>query len=348
MWNSSYPNATGPYWDGDATVWGQGAGLSAYAAIREATLGTELEPKYADLDHRMLESINKFFTYDEGIWAYAVYPQSGNQRFYDDNVWIGLDMIDLYTITTNEGHLDKAVKVWEYLQKGTDDVAGGGIYWREIPPTHSKHTCSTAPGAVLALKLYEVTGDEKYLANAIELYDWLKSTLQDPSDFLYWDNAKEENGEIVIEENKYSYNAGQPMQAAVLLYRVTGDVAYLHDAQNIARAAYARWFNPYYSAPLNQSIRILTGHVWFNAIMLRGYVELYKAELEAGLEADRTYITAYENSLSHAWLSDCRQPTNLLNEDFTGRSSQNSWDVLHQGASAEMLARLASIERDKL
>jgi rhamnogalacturonyl hydrolase YesR len=346
VWNSSYPNATGPYWDGDATVWGQGAGFSAYSAIREATINTPLESKYANMDERMLKSINNFFTYDEGIWAYAVYPQSGNQRFYDDNAWIGLDMIDLYTITGNPEHLDKAVKVWEYLQKGTDEVAGGGIYWREIPPTYSKHTCSTAPGAVLALKLYTATGDAKYLENAIQLYEWLKNTLQDPADYLYWDNAKEENGEIIIEKNKYSYNAGQPMQAAVLLYRITGNKEYLTDARNIARSAYATWFNPFYSVQLNKSIRILTGHVWFNAIMFRGYIELYKTELEFGLGANRTYITAYENSLSHAWLSNCRQSTNLLNEDFTGRNPQSNWDVLHQGASAEMLARLASLERD--
>lgn len=346
VWNASYPKATGPYWDGDAVVWGQGAGFSAYATIREATIGTELEEKYEKLDTRMLNSINKFFTYDEGIWAYAVYPASGNQRFYDDNVWIGLDMIDLYNITNNAGHLDKAVKVWQYLQKGTDNSAGGGIYWREIPPTSSKHTCSTAPGAVLAAKLYLTTGEDKYLQNAITLYEWLKNTLQDPSDYLYWDNVKEENGQIIIEKNKYTYNSGQPMQAAVLLYKITGDTKYLTDAQNIASSAYNRWFNSYYSSYLKESIRMISGHVWFNAIMLRGYIELYKAELELGENANRTYITSYEKALTHAWLSPARRSTNLLNEDFTGQQSQNSWDILHQGAATEMMARLASLERD--
>lgn len=348
VWNASYPKATGPYWDGDAVVWGQGAGFSAYAAIREATIGTEIEEKYENMDTRMLNSINKFFTYDEDIWAYAVYPASGNQRFYDDNVWIGLDMIDLYSITNNPSHLDKAEKVWEYLQKGTDNSAGGGIYWREIPPTSSKHTCSTAPGAVLAAKLYLITRDDKYLHNAITLYDWLKNTLQDPDDYLYWDNVREENGQLIIEKNKYTYNSGQPMQAAVLLYKITGDTKYLTDAQNIAIAAYNRWFNPYYSSILKESIRMISGHVWFNAIMLRGYIELYKAELELGEEANRTYITAYEKALTHAWLSNARRSTNLLNEDFTGQQSQNSWDILHQGAATEMLARLASLERDEI
>ena len=350
VWNASYPNATGPYWDGDAVVWGQGAGFSAFTAIREATTGTSLEAKYAAMESRMLTSINQFITNDANIAAYAVYPASGNQRFYDDNAWIGLDMVDLYLQSnkTKSHCLDKAVLVWEYLKKGTDNIAGGGIHWREIPATSSKHTCSTAPGAVLAAKLYIATGEEKYLRNATEHYSWLKKTLQDPADLLYWDNAREENGEIIIEKNKYSYNAGQPMQAAVLLYTITGELSYLTDAQVIAEAAYRRWFRPYYSAPLDESIRIITGHTWFNAILFRGFIELYIAEVERYGEADRTYIAAYEKTLSHAWLSRCRQSTNLLNDDFTGSSSQNSWDILMEGASTEMLARLASLERDGL
>lgn len=350
VWNSSYPKATGPYWDGDAVVWGQGGGFSGYTAIREATVGTELETKYASMDNRMLKSINQFITNEASISAYAVYPANGNQRFYDDNAWIGLDMIDLYLLSNKmkSQYLEKAVLVWEYLRKGTDNIAGGGIHWREIPPTSSKHTCSTAPGAVLAAKLYMATGEEKYLQNAIELYDWLKNTLQDPADFLYWDNAREENGNIIIEKNKYSYNAGQPMQAAVLLFKITDDHSYLKDAQDIARNAYRRWCREYYSPPLKESIRLISGHTWFNTILFRGFIELYKAEIELYGKADRTYITAYEKSLSHAWLSPCRQSTNLLNDDFSGVSSQASWDILFQGACVEMLARLASLERDNI
>ena len=349
VWNSSYPNATGPYWNGDATVWGQGGGFSAYAAIREASVGTDLQTKYQALDTRMLTSINKFITNDKNIAAYAVYPADGNDRYYDDNAWIGLDMIDLYLLSnkTKSQYLDKAVMVWEYLRKGTDNIAGGGIHWREIPPPGSKHTCSTAPGAVLAAKLYMATGEEKYLQNAKELYTWMKNTLQDSSDMLYWDNAREENGEIIIDKNKYSYNSGQPMQAAALLYGITKDEAYLTDARAIAEPAYRRWFREYYSSPLQESIRILHGHTWFNAILFRGFIELYKTEKELYGDADRKYILAYEKSLSHAWLSNCRQNTNLFNDDFTGASSQSSWDILFQGAVVEMLARLASLERDE-
>lgn len=90
----------GPYWDGDAVVWDQGAGLSGYVALRGASIGVSAyEKKYADLTDRMFNSINRFITTDNKRSAYAVYPQNGNERYYDDNVWIGLDMAELYEQT---------------------------------------------------------------------------------------------------------------------------------------------------------------------------------------------------------------------------------------------------------
>lgn len=342
-WNSVYPNATGPYWDGDALVWGQGSGLSGFVAIREAATGLEgLQQKYANMTDRMYNSINRFITTDNGKKAYAVYPANGNDRFYDDNVWIGLDMADLFAQTKDTRYLEKSKMVWDYLMTGNDDTCGGGIYWKEMnEATDTKHTCSTAPTAVLGCKLYTLTNEKKYLDKAVELYKWLQTYLQDPDDNLYWDCI---GPDMQPSKAKYTYNTGQPMQAACLLHKLTGEAKYLTDAQNLAKAAYKKWFIPFNSYALGESFNILEpGHVWFQAIMLRGYVELYK------IDKNRTYLSAYEKTLTNAWLSNCRNPeTNLLNGDFRGGTTQTSWEILHEGACIEMLARLAALERDGL
>ena len=44
-WNTKYPLATGPYWDGDAVVWDQGAGFSGYVALRGASVGVSAYEK---------------------------------------------------------------------------------------------------------------------------------------------------------------------------------------------------------------------------------------------------------------------------------------------------------------
>ena len=349
IWSANYPHTDG-YWDGAAVIWGHGAAFSGYAAIKEAAKEfTEYKSKYeANYDNRLLTAIDQFRnTRNGGAEAYAVYPGDGDERYFDDNIWVGIDMVDLYMLTNETKYLDRAKLVWNFILTGTDEIMGGGVYWKE--GLNSKHTCSTAPAAVLAAKLYEVTQEPNYLQSAKDLYAWCKETLQDPSDYLYWDNARlsdenDPNSAIVIAKEKYSYNAGQPMQAASLLYKITHEAQYLTDAQNIAGAAYNKWFIPFNSAVLGESFQILEpGHVWFQAIMFRGFIELYK------INNDRTYVTAYEKTLTHAWLSDCRNPgTHLLNGDFRGGTAQTSWEILHEGACVEMLARLASLERDGL
>lgn len=337
-WNSTYPNASGPYWNGDATVWGQGSGLSGFVALRKASLETEYEQKYTTLTDRMYNSINRFITTDNDIHAYAVYPQNGNDRFYDDNVWIGLDMVDLYIQTQEDRFIEKAVLVWDYLMHGKNDEAGGGILWREKPAYSKKHTCSTAPTVVLGCKLYEITKDPKYLDTAKELYDWLKKYMQDPNDYLFYDNI---SPEFVVDKAKYSYNSGQPLQAACLLYNITSEDKYFTDAVQIAYSAYNRWFTLYDSKELGEKFYRINGdHTWFYAILFRGFFELYK------IDNRRVYIDAFEKSMLQIWQSEGRNSnTNLLNNMYFINQAQSKWDILHEGAFVEILSQLANLEK---
>ena len=84
----------------------------------------------------------------------------------------------------------------------------------------SKNTCSNAPGSVLALKLFEATQDSTYFTKGKRLYEWTKATLQDSTDYLYFDNIALDGK---IGKAKFAYNSGQMMQAATLLYQLTGE-----------------------------------------------------------------------------------------------------------------------------
>ena len=115
---------------------------------------------------------------------------------------------------------------------------GGGIYWCE-QKKESKNTCSNAPGAVFALKLFQATQDSTYLKQGKELYEWTKKNLEDPTDHLYFDNIALNKK---IGRAKFAYNSGQMMQAAALLYQITKQKNYLEDAQNIAEACHKHFF----------------------------------------------------------------------------------------------------------
>jgi hypothetical protein len=349
IWTANYPFKDG-FWNGAAVIWGHGGAFSGYAALKEAS---EAYPAYKSkiaslYDTRLLTGIDKFRnTANSKPEAYAVYPGTGDERYYDDNVWVGIDMADLYALTNDPKYLSRAKMVWTFILSGTDNKMGGGVYWKEFG--NSKNTCSTAPSAVLAAKLYLATNDPAYLTSAKQLYAWTKATLQDPTDYLYWDNVRLSNDSdptsaLVIAKDKFAYNAGQPMQAAALLYNITGEAQYLTDAQNIAKAAYKKWFVPFNSYTLGESFRILEpGHVWFQAILFRGFIELYK------IDHDKTYVKAYQKTLANAWLSSARnRTTNLINSDFRGGTTQVDFDILFQGACLEMISRLALLEHEGL
>lgn len=347
-WRGSYPYNGGAFWDGDALVWGQGGGLSAFVAMREAAKETEIENVYNAMDDMMFKGIQNFCQLDHNILAYSVYPASGNDRLYDDNAWIGLDMVDWYVNTKEMRYLTQANVVWRYLiDHGWDETCGGGIHWKELnTPTTSKHSCSTGPAAVLGCKLYLATQEREYLDWAIKCYNYMLDHLQDKSDHLFYDNVRfnEANPNLPgdIAKEKYSYNSGQPLQAACLLYKITGEQKYLDEAHAIAESCHKKWFMPYRSKELGLSFKILApGHAWFNTIMCRGFFELYS------IDNDRKYINDIEKSMLHAWSSSCHQSNNLLNDDdLRGGTTKNDWDILQQGALVELYARLAVLEHE--
>ncbi len=310
-------------------LWPFSGSLSAANAILES------DPAYrAVLEDRVLPGLAEY--YDEGRCpaAYASYVRTApaSDRFYDDNVWLGIDFCDIYAATGDRRYLAEAEAIWRFIESGMDEVLGGGIYWCE-QKKHSKNTCSNAPGAVYALKLYAATEDARYLEQGRALYDWTKRTLMDPEDGLYFDNM---NLEGRIGRAKFAYNSGQMVQAGVLLYEATGDESYLADAERTAEACYGRFFEDF--APEGaDAFRVLSkGNVWFTAVMVRGLAELYAAN------GDPKYLIDVQRSLDYAW-EHARDGFGLFETDFTGVDRRTEKWLLTQCAMAEMFGRMGAL-----
>ena len=73
--------------------------------------------------------------------AYASYIKDAplSDRFYDDNVWLGIDFTDVYLMTSQENYLQSAKLIWKFIESGMDDCLGGGIYWCEQKKESKKH-----------------------------------------------------------------------------------------------------------------------------------------------------------------------------------------------------------------
>ena len=314
-------------------LWPYSGTFSAVNALFEATH----DKKYKKLlDSRVLPGLEEYFDTQRVPNAYSSYIRTApaSDRFYDDNVWLGIDFTDTYQMTREQKYLDKAQLIWKFIESGTDSILGGGIYWCE-QKKESKNTCSNAPGSVLALKLFKATNDSSYFEKGKKLYEWTQRNLQDSADYLYFDNIRLDGK---IGKAKFAYNSGQMMQSAALLYQLTKNPIYLKDAQNIAKECFNYFFTDFTPATNEEAFRMLKkGDIWFTAVMLRGFIELYR------IDKDKTYINAFNKSLSYAW-DNARDEKGLFNTDLSGKSKDERKWLLTQAAMVEMYSRLAMIQ----
>jgi len=327
---ASDPNSTTNAY---AYLWPFSGTLSAANVLFERTGDTA----YLRLiDSRILPGLQAYYDDSRQPAAYASYIRSEglSDRFYDDNIWLGIDFAELYLQGRRHEYLTKAEEIWAFITSGQDALLGGGVYWCE-QKKESKNACSNAPAAVFALRLFEATGDSLYFHQGREWYAWTKKWLQDPEDGLYWDNVSLEEK---VDKHKYPYNSGQMLQAAALLYRLTEDRSYLVDAQRIAESGYGFFFEDVTGRDGKSRKLLKRSNNWFIAVMLRGYVELF------GIDGNRSYLEAFRESLDYAW-EHARSQEGLFGQEWKGagqKSKPLKW-LLDQAAMAEMYARIAGV-----
>lgn len=310
-------------------LWPFSGTLSAAAAIMES------DPAYEKvLKTKVLPGLEKYRDIKRSPVAYASYINTAapSDRFYDDNVWLGIDFTDLYMTTGDRKYLEKAEEIWKFIESGIDNRLEGGIYWCE-QKKHSKNACSNAPGAVFAAKLYLATENQDYLDMAKGLYLWTKEKLLDTEDWLYMDNI---NMRGEVNRTKYAYNSGQMVQAGALLYRITGKMEYIEDARKTAKACHEYFFEPF-TGKDGKEFRILKkDNIWFHAVMVRGLIELYH------MDGNAEYVNDVKKTLDHAW-EVSKTTQGLFPTDLSGERKDRKFWLLTQAAMAEMFARMGAL-----
>ena len=262
--------------------------------------------------------INKYYSPNKpphpGYDSYAV-PEGGGDRFYDDNQWIGIAYLDAYTRNKDTSYLRLGKDIYDFMMTGFDTVSGGGLYWKEFDPT-TKNTCSNGPGIIMALQLFNITHEKRYIDTALLLYDWTNKNLQAP-DKLFYDNIRLPSR--TIDQRKYTYNSGTMLQSNVMLYSITKDKKYLQRAQEIAGASLVHFYKN----------NLYPDNYWFNAVLLRGFIDLYK------IDGDKKYIESFNTYAKEVWKSQ-RDDKNLV-------GTRKVKSLIDQAGYLEIIARLQQI-----
>lgn len=172
----------------------------------------------------------------------------------------------------------------------------------------------------------------KYLNWAKQIYNWTKLNLQDKNDFLYYDNIKLDGR---LGKTKYAYNSGQMLQGAAMLYKITKEEMYLHDAQDIAPSA-LQFFTEEIERNGSKYDVFREKGAWFVTVLSRGYFELYH------IDKNPKYLNFFMENMKYLQRY-ARYENGLFYGDWSGLKSDKYKWLLDQACIVELSANLSGI-----
>lgn len=259
----------------------------------------------------------------------------GGDRYYDDNAWVGLALVQLERLRPDSGQLARAVQVFEFALSGWAGDRSphpGGVYWVEQGAglgerNHDRNTVSTAPNAQLGLHLEALgAGVASAEADPVRMYEWVLGALDEsrgsdaPGTGLFWDKIRSDG---TVDRATWTYNQGSMVGLNVLLARKhePARTEYLQRAEAIASKALDRFAGGYERQPAA-----------FNAIFFRNLLLLHAATGDERLRA--AVIEAMRGYVDRVWEErrDRRCRFHIAKGGVT---------LLNQSAMVQLLALLA-------
>ena len=304
-----------------ASVWSYSWSLAGIEDVASLPGGS----RYLGLVESETNDLQRYWDGAAPVPAYAPgwFPGASATKYYDDNAWVGLDLVLAFHLTGKIVYLRRAEAVMRYEETGWD-ASGGGIYWND---QHlSRNTCSNAPVAELAAYLYRVTNDPSYLAWAERIYAWESQTLVDPSNGSVWDHI-DPSGKI--NRALWTYNQGTVIGAGVLLYKLTGNTADLAQAEKTAQFVLTHMVN---------ANGVLVAQPQFNGVLVDNLQLLDQV-------THNTAITQLIEANAHVAWTRAQTPAGLFAKDWGGPApTSGTVSLLTQGGAVRLLAVAASLQ----
>ena len=339
LFSEYFPNSHKPdldYFDDGTHVAQESSYLWPMSGVfSSAVLLAKAEPeKYRPYLDSMVVAMEEYYDTTRIPFAYQAYPSRFGivDRYYDDNGLVGIDYIDTYSVTGNPAHLEKAKQIFSFIISGWDFRFEGAVPWVE-GKQDQKPACSNGKALVLAMKLYEATSDVYYLETGKRFYSWIWKYLRDPDRNIIM-NSWLTAGEGRAQFDPYTYNSGTMIQAAVALYRFTGNEEYLKQAIMLCEGT-AEFFFHY----TEDGIPFTYNIPWFDVVLFRGYQDVWS------ITGDTKYADILIKALDHAW-ANAKDPNGLVCNDWTGRKDEMKkpkW-LLDSSCIPEFLIRTAIIK----
>jgi hypothetical protein len=316
-------------------------GTGGYAFVWPAGIQFRVLNALVRRDSLTFASRHRAFS-DELISGYWRFTNEGGYRsgvtsnstvFYDDNAHIVIAEMEAYASTGSLAHLQRARNTFDFVLRGEDQVAGGGIWFRENLFSH-KDTISTLQAARGAAMLYRATGEQDYVDDARRLLNWANSHVQ-MADGLFHQNFNVATN--MPEGIEIVNSAGIGISANLELYKATSTPSYLTEAKRIASRSLHR-----YTDFLNTK-RINDEGFWAFELA-DALVDLY--------EIDPSSVWSEALSKGLTYLHDVKEDVNGHYGKFWGREPHptpstpfTSWNLIDQAPVAHAYLNLSQIRQ---
>src|SRR5580692_1616481 len=107
-------------------------------------------------------------SYDDNV-APPVGP--GGASYYDDNEWVGIELARLYELDRDPAALQQAEQIMAFVMAGWQTAGPGGqplpcpggVPFSNAKGNTARNTVTDGPGAELAVQLYRITHENRYL-----------------------------------------------------------------------------------------------------------------------------------------------------------------------------------------
>ncbi|APF34534.1 MULTISPECIES: glycoside hydrolase family 76 protein [Microbacterium] len=156
--------------------------------------------------------------------------------YFDDMLWFALALERLHAATGDQRHLDDARAIWDHVvEHGWNETLGWSLAWRKQQLAY-KNTPANGPLVILGARLSALDASGDHLDYAHRAFDWLTANLVGPDGFVE-DGVNRNDDGAVDTQWRFTYNQGLYAGAAVELFRLTGDRAFLERAVQTAVTA---------------------------------------------------------------------------------------------------------------
>ncbi|MGC8460995.1 MAG: glycoside hydrolase family 76 protein [Candidatus Dormibacteria bacterium] len=218
---------------GPATAWPESQGMAALLGLGRLP---NMPPSLRNSIAQHMSNLADYWDsahggyYPGGRW----FIFGGGVKKYDDNAWMGMDLLDAYSLTHNHAYLTQAERVATFEATGWSRnqryPSPGGVFWQEPSSGTDRNAVSTGGAALLNAELYRITGKPLYKDRAEQYIAWTVNTLT-LKNGLIGDHISVDG---TVSPAIWSYNQGLVIATYASLFSTTGNKDYLDAANALA------------------------------------------------------------------------------------------------------------------